>query len=153
MGSEQNKQLVEQRQHVWNTGELDRVEELFADDYIGHMPDEDRRGVESVKGYMRGIRTAFPDLEVSYETVIAEDDMVAVFVRLTGTHKGRLGELEPTGRRVDLNASFFSRIEDGQFTEEWILTDLAGMTSQLGERVSSNLTGAGSGERSDVGRH
>lgn len=131
MSIEDNKRLVEQRQKMWNEGDIDRVDDLFSEDYVGHFPDEDRRGPESVRTFIDQMRTAFPDARVSYDIVVAEQQLVAVFVRFRGTHRGHFGELEPTGRRVETTASFFSRIDDGQFAEEWLLMDNEGMMAQL----------------------
>lgn len=149
MSIEDNKQLVERRQEVWNTGDVDRVDELFADDYIGHFPDDERRGGESVRQFMKGMREAFPDAEINYEITVIEENMVAVLARFRGTHRGKFGELEPTGRQVETTNMFFSRIENGKFTEEWVLLDTEGMMAQLNAgpkapRIESRLFG---GER------
>ena len=49
-----------------------------------------------------------------------------------GTHTDPLGELPPTGRRVQLASTIVYRFEDGRVVEEWEIFDKLGMYQQLG---------------------
>ena len=146
MSIEDNKKLVQRRQELWNEGDIDAVSELFAENYVGHFPTETRRGIESVRGFIRGMHEGFPDARITYELTVAEGEMVAVMARFRGTNRGHLGDLEPTGRQVETINAFFSRIEDGKFAEEWVYLDTEGMMAQLNAgpktpRIETRLPG------------
>ncbi|MFB3909690.1 MAG: ester cyclase [Candidatus Eisenbacteria bacterium] len=72
---------------------------------------------------IRANRTAFPDLRVEVESMLAEGDAVAVWWNAVGTHEGavRLGmgltggaEIAPTGRRIVGSAITLFGIDGGR---------------------------------------
>jgi len=46
------------------------------------------------------LRTQFPDLEMTIEAIVADDDTVAVRVRSEGTNLGRLGGVAPATKQA-----------------------------------------------------
>jgi predicted ester cyclase len=121
--SEQNKELVRRYYREWNSGNLDIVDELFADERLAAGV---RRGCGA---YL----TAFPDLHTSIEELIAEGDKVVCRSSTTGTHDGEIKGIAPTGRQVSIDAAEIFRIKDGKFVGYWCQADVAGMTRQLAE--------------------
>src|SRR5688572_1304251 len=77
-------------EEVLNTGNLAAVDELFAPDYLAHVPlhSEPLRGVAAWKQRVAGYLTAFPDLHVTVEDLIAEGDTVIARLTWTGTQRG-----------------------------------------------------------------
>lgn len=56
---------------------------------------------EHLKGAMRMLRSALPDLHMEVEDLVAEGNRVAARVTLTGTHTGSpLFGLPPSGRQI-----------------------------------------------------
>jgi hypothetical protein len=53
-------------------------------DFVFHMPDQDIRGPEEAKQLATAMRTAFPDLQIVHEDVVAAGNKVAVHVALVG---------------------------------------------------------------------
>lgn len=137
MGIEENRNLFERREQMWNSGEPNLVDEIFAPDYTGHTPREDIEGTESVKKLVSQMHEAFPDFELTYDPVVADENHVAVKVEIHGTHEGNLGGLAPTGNEVELSGMIISQIEDGKVAEEWRQMDTMGMFQQLGVRPGS----------------
>lgn len=78
------------------------------------------------------ILRAFPDLEFHVQDVVAEGERAAARVRFTGTHRGGLWSIAPTGRRVEVTEMFFCRIEAGLLAECWQEWDEYGLRLQLG---------------------
>ncbi|MBA3803810.1 MAG: ester cyclase, partial [Acidimicrobiia bacterium] len=78
------------------------------------------------------MRTAFPDLHVDVEHLVADDENVAFAYRITGTHQGEFQGIAPTGQRVDARGMQISRFVDGRITERWGSSDEAGIIKQLG---------------------
>jgi steroid delta-isomerase-like uncharacterized protein len=91
VSAEANKALVRRSfEEVFNQGNLEAVEEMFAPDYVLHDPTspEEIRGTEGMRGYVSMYRTAFPDLQQSVEDQIAEGEKVATRLTGRGTHQG-----------------------------------------------------------------
>jgi steroid delta-isomerase-like uncharacterized protein len=89
-------------------------------------------GREGFKQLNVMFRSAFPDIVVNVEDVVAEGDLVAARWISTGTHKGPLFGIPATGRAVRVSAMVVYRIEGGRLAEGWINRDDLGMMRQLG---------------------
>ena len=50
----------------------------------------------------------------------------------SGTHRGELMGIEPTGKSVSVEAISVFRIADGKIAEEWTVWDALGLMQQLG---------------------
>ena len=59
-------------------------------------------GLEGVKRLIGMYRSAFPDIRFETGEMIGEGDTVAHRWTFTGTHRGALMGVEPTGRRVEV---------------------------------------------------
>jgi predicted ester cyclase len=89
-------------EEIFNGGNLDLADELYASDYVLHDPSlpEDLIGPEGIKQYAAINLGAFPDGRVTVEDQIAEGDKVVSRWTATGTHTGDLMGIPPTGNRV-----------------------------------------------------
>src|SRR5688572_8152431 len=96
------------------------------------------QGFPATGAYLRG---AFPDRVDVVEQVIADGDRVGLLFRLTGTHKGNLFGLPPTGKKVDVHEAAILRIVDGRVVEGWFLADEAGLLKQLGASLPKRKDG------------
>ncbi len=69
-----NKTLVRQlTEEVWNTGNLDQVDQLVANNLVSHDPNLPiANGPQGLKQHVKQIRTAFPDLRVTIENTISD---------------------------------------------------------------------------------
>jgi hypothetical protein len=122
--SELNKEVVRRYYDVVINGrDLDAVDEFFADERI----------VEGVRRGCFAYFTAFPDMHVSLDEVIAEGDAVFLRSTLTGTHDGEYKGIPPTGRHVASESAEVFRIADGRFVGYWCLANVAGIMRQLTE--------------------
>ena len=79
-----------------------------------------------------GLRDSIPDRMDVIEEVIADGDKVGLLWRLTGTHKGDLYGIPPTGRKIDIHELGILRLANGKITEAWFMADEAGLLRQLG---------------------
>jgi predicted ester cyclase len=131
--SEENKELVRRYYREWNSGNLDVIDELFADEQVAAGV---RRGCGA---YL----AAFPDLHASIEELIAEGDKVVCRSNTTGTHDGEIKGIAPTGRQVSIDAAEIFRIKDGRFVGYWCQADVAGMMRQLTEEQPVTTASAG----------
>ena len=77
--------------------------------------------------------SAFPDLNVTVEDVIAEGEQVVTRWTIRGTHQGEIEEFgPPTGKQIELEGITIHRIEDGKIAEEWERYDNLSIMQQLG---------------------
>jgi steroid delta-isomerase-like uncharacterized protein len=134
MSAEENKALFRRfYEEVWNRGNLSVADELIAPDFINHAASPgSNRGPESMRGSVTWARNAFPDLHFEIEELIAEGDIVAGRLTMSGTHEGSLMGEPPTGRSVRTNHMHFVRFRDGKAVEHWGVRDDLGMMRQLG---------------------
>jgi steroid delta-isomerase-like uncharacterized protein len=134
MSAEENRQLIRRfYDEGWTKNNLDVYDELVVDDFTDHqaMPGLPP-GREGFKALNVMFRSAFPDLRVDVDNVVAEDDKVGCRWRSTGTHEGELFGIPPTGNKVDVTATVFYRVENGRLAEGWIARDDVGLMRQLG---------------------
>lgn len=131
----ENKALVQEFiEEVWNEGRIDLIDQRVSDSYAGHDPSIPApiSGNEGFKQLVVGFRSAFPDLHLDVEDLIAEGDKVVGRYMLRGTHKGEFLGLPPSGKEVSVTGMFIRRIAGGKYVEGWDLTDALGMMQQLG---------------------
>ena len=125
--------LIERLHHdLLAERDLSVVDRYFAPDFVSHnnppgFPD----GVDGVKQFFAMFRDAFPDAGVRIDEIVDAGDRVAVATTLTGTHRGELMGVQPTGRAVEVTGIDIVRIEDGKIAEHRGLTDIVGLMRQL----------------------
>ena len=132
--SEENKAVVRRfHDEVLNKGNLALIDELCSHDLVDHTaPPGLPPGVEGAKRTLGIYLAAFPDLHVTMEDMIAEGDRVVVRWTASGTHKGDLMGIAPTGRRVTVTGIAIDRIAGGKTVEHWEVFDQMGLMQQLG---------------------
>jgi steroid delta-isomerase-like uncharacterized protein len=123
------RRLVEE---VVNRGNTDLLTELVAADHVGHDPLGDHYGPEGVRIGVAELRSAFPDLRLSIEDIIADGDRVARRFTLRGTHGGPFMGLPATGRTVMASGIAIDRVAGGRLVESWLSLDVLGLLRQLG---------------------
>jgi steroid delta-isomerase-like uncharacterized protein len=133
--SEANKNVVRRLfEEVWNNGYLHVADELFAPNYIHHdasTPDVGR-GPESEKKRATLYRTAFPDLRLTAEDIIAEGETVVARWSCHGTHRGDLNGITPTGKPITIYGVSIARFDNGKMVEGFVNWDALGLMQQLG---------------------
>jgi steroid delta-isomerase-like uncharacterized protein len=131
MSTDANKELVRRLVQALNDNRLELLDDVVARDY--------RQGNESVAAGREGLkalfgrlRSAFPDLSVSIDELIAEGDAVVAVTRMRGTQRGDLPGVAATGRGVHVSSIDLYRIADGGIVEHFGRFDELGMLEQLG---------------------
>ena len=133
MSTEENKANVRRViEEVFNKGNLAAADELVATNYIYHGPiGMEFKGPEGLKQLISMFRTAFPDLHITIEEMVAEGDKVVLRYTARGTHKGELMGIAPTGKQVTVPGANIAHFEGGKQVEVWCTMDLLGMMQQL----------------------
>jgi len=133
--TEQNKTAVRRLfDELWNKGNLPVADELIAPTYTPHdtsTPDVGR-GPEGEKKRVTHYRTAFPDMRLTIEDIIAEGETVIARWSCRGQHKGELNGIAPTGKQVAMTGVSIMRFAGGKMVEGHVNWDALGLMQQLG---------------------
>jgi steroid delta-isomerase-like uncharacterized protein len=133
-----NRRFVEE---VINQGNTDAIDELIDPGVVDHAaPPGFPTGREGAKQFAAMMRSAFPDLHLTIEDMIAEGDKVVMRSTWSGTHEGEFMGIPATGRRVTVSAIDISRVADGRMVEHWEQSDALGLMQQLGVVPPSEQT-------------
>src|SRR5215468_10671059 len=119
---------------AWNAHDPDAVAAVFAADAvvreIGGAGES--RGRDAVRARAAALMTAFPDLRLERLALVIDGDRHADRWVLTGTHRGELFGIAPTGRKVRVEGATFTRLgPDGLVVEDTHFSDVAGLMAQL----------------------
>ncbi len=134
MSVEQNKTVIRRLiEEVWNQGNLDAIEELHSPQLVDHSaPPERPPGAEGIRQFVSSLREPFPDFQVNIEHLIAEDDMVVLHWKTSGTHRGEYLGVPATGKRLTSHGVNIFRMENSRIAEDWGVSDDLGVLQQLG---------------------
>jgi steroid delta-isomerase-like uncharacterized protein len=119
---------------LWNKGNGAAAYELVAPDNVRHdlRPGNAPPGPEGQKLIAEIFRTAFPNLHINVDAVVAEGDTVVARWTMRGTHEGAWAGVPPTGKHISFSGVNFFRITGGKITEIWNFRDDLGLREQLG---------------------
>ena len=133
---EASRHVAERAYAAMAAHDLRALTELCAPDCELTEPGVHLRGPEQIGPYMQAYFTAFPDMLVEVQSMLATDDKVATEVRFSGTHTGPLampgGELPPSGQRMDMQAADFITVSNGQIRSWRVYIDMGTFMRQLG---------------------
>jgi steroid delta-isomerase-like uncharacterized protein len=134
MSLEDNKAIIRSYvETVWNQRQLDRAEEFVAPDFLDHAPLPGQApGLDGARRKWAMYLNAAPDLRVTIEDLVAEDDRVGVRRSYAGTHRGELLGIPATGKQVRIGSISIFRLAEGKIVENWEQLDLLTLMQQLG---------------------
>jgi steroid delta-isomerase-like uncharacterized protein len=139
MSREENMATQERMAAAVNSGNLDVLNDVFTPNVVDHDPAPDQGpGPQGFIHFFETLRGAFPDLHVTPEHMVVDDDNVAFAYTITGTQQGDFLGVAPTGKRISARGMQIGRFEGGKIVERWGSSDELGILHQLGvspERV------------------
>ncbi|MBE9462359.1 ester cyclase [Dyadobacter subterraneus] len=134
--TERNKAVVLRfNKEVIEEGNLQSFEELMDKDFINHSAPEgaDHGPAGMINFFNNILRPAFPDLKVIIHTQVAEDDLVTTRKSITGTHRGIIFGITPTGKEVSIDVIDIVKVRDRKYFEHWGLNTLPAVLAKLSE--------------------
>ena len=120
---------------AWNAHDADAVAAVFAEDAVLREAGRPEQSVgrAAIRDRAAMLLTAFPDFHLERLSLVIDSERHADRWVMTGTHRGPLFGIPPTGRTVRLEGATFTRLgPDGLVSEDIHFTDAAGLMSQLG---------------------
>ncbi|MFL1895825.1 ester cyclase [Aquimarina sp. 2-A2] len=133
MSKKKNVEAQEKFGEAVNTGNLELIRDVVADNVKDHDPAPDQGpGPQGFIDFFSGMRTSFPDFEVEVDHMVTDQDNVSFAYTAKGTHKGNFMGYEPTGKSFEVRGMQIGRFEDGKLAERWGSTNQLGILQQLG---------------------
>jgi steroid delta-isomerase-like uncharacterized protein len=131
MTIEENKALVRRFiTDVFEEGRLDAVDELCADDFIGHTwGNTDKEGLKQA---MARVAQGLADARFTLDDMIGEGDEVAVRLTASARQVGEFMGMPASGKTYEIGEIHIFRVRDGQVAEHWHQFDSASLMRQLG---------------------
>lgn len=118
---------------MWNEGEVDTMDDVLTEHQVYHDPTgSGEEPLSEFKEFISGYHETFPDLHFEVGRYIQEDDYVAFWRRMTGTHEGTFMGIESTGQSINIMGINVVRIGSGKIAERWANFDIFGLLQQLG---------------------
>jgi predicted ester cyclase len=134
VSAQENKVIITRvSEQAVGAGDLSVMDELVAEDFVDHsaLPGTPP-GREGAKAFVRVFHAGFPDLSLTNEDIIGEDDKVVHRYVLRGTHQGEFMGIPPTGNRIEVHGIDELRVSGGKIVERWGQVDQLGLMQQLG---------------------
>jgi len=140
MTTQETKQLALDHFKRINEGDIAGAAAVLAEDCVNHGALPEAQGRAGFVTIIEKLRTAFPDLRMTVEDVIAENDRALVRVTCSGTHTGPLAmvrlPLQPTGKAISVDQFHVVRFANGKIVEHWFGQDAMAMYRQLGLKIT-----------------
>lgn len=125
-----------------NAKDFERAGQMTSEWVVQHnAPEGDVAGAKRLVASYRTLAQTFPDYQFTLREVLAQGNKVTVRYRFTGTHKGELLGVKPSGKAVAVWGVEVLRIEEGKIREMWGTPLTAPLFAQIGALGAAPVTG------------
>lgn len=135
MSVEENRKLIRlMYEEVYNRGNVDLVDKVYATDFYSHPNSVSPNGIKggpAIKTFVIMLKQAIPDAVFVIEDEIAVDDKVVIRWSMTGTLEGPLFGFPPTGKKGHVTGITIHRFGNGKTIESWEEADIIGAFDQF----------------------
>jgi len=134
-GQEKNKVVAKRlAEEIFSKGDMRTFDEILAPNYVNHnipVP-----GIPGTKdGFRRVVaatREAFPDVQVSIKTMVAEGEYVVFRDVVHATSREAFFGVPANGKKLEWTEIHFLKVANGLIAEHWTNFDQLGILRQLG---------------------
>ena len=117
---------------AWNHTDFGNLDQLIADDAEFHFRGQSYpTNAQDLARIITGWHQSFSEFHFTIKEMLAEGDLVAVRLIMSGTHQSQWKDIPATGKQIKVTAMFFLRFEAGQLVEIWEDFDEYGLRKQL----------------------
>ncbi len=127
-----NGALVRHVFDLLNAQDLRAIEQYWTDDTVDRFPDRTCRGADEIAAYFEAAFAALPDWHMDVVSVVEQDEEVFVRWRLTGTHRGAIMGIAPTGKRIELDGVDHFVVRHGKIASAFVVFDQLDYARQIG---------------------
>ena len=86
---------------------------------------------EGFKQFIYLLWKAFPDIKITFEDIIVEENKVVGRYNLAGTHRGEFANLQPTEKQFRVDGMTIFSFRDTKVVERWNLVNMMSLMEQL----------------------
>lgn len=117
-----------------NSGNVSVADEVFHPDCVIHINGNPQRdlSLDNFKQMAAGLLIAFPDLHFTINDQFTSGEKVSTRWTAKGTNTGPFGEMQATGRDVEIEGFIIDHVINGKVKQRWELWDQMAMMQQLG---------------------
>ncbi|MBR8357878.1 ester cyclase [Burkholderia vietnamiensis] len=125
---------VETLYRAFSDNDPDLVDTVLAPDWedIPLAPGQGP-GPAGIKPIIGSFAQAFPDVRIVIHDIVQVPGQIAVRAEITGTHRGDLFGIAPTGKQVSFRLHEFHALDGQRVTTTWHMEDWFGLFLQLGQ--------------------
>jgi predicted ester cyclase len=133
MPVEQNKAILRRGAEAFNNRE-DRSGwfEIHDPSVVAHGLAPEPLDLSGMKQFYSGLWAGFPDLHITVDDLIGEEEKVAWRLSVRGTHEAEFRGVPATGIEVAFGAQYIFDFHKGSIVRRWTNFDRLGVLVQLG---------------------
>ena len=126
--------FVEQLVEAWNSHDAVQAARCYAPNFEGADIGQTAplHGRQEMEEYFARFFTAFPDVQLRVDSVVADEDRYAIAWTAHGTHLGKLMNIPPSGKHVSVHGITMLRTQTGQVIHAQTVWDMAGLLRSIG---------------------
>ncbi|MDQ2684348.1 MAG: ester cyclase [Thermoproteota archaeon] len=135
--SESLKQTVKQLAETFNNLQKRELSyfDFYDDSLITHgFPPNLSNDKEGFKQFIHFLWKAFPDINITFEDIIVDENKVAGRYILSGTHKGEFMGIQPTDNQFKVYGMTVFYFQNAKIVKRWNLVDMVALIEQLKSR-------------------
>lgn len=118
---------------AWDEGDFDALRAISSEDYERVSASSGKTlSLDEFIGEIVDMRGAFPNMRTTIHRIVLNDDELAIFWRTDGTFSAPLGNVPPTGTRLETHGSNFAKLRDGKIVSEEVTWDDSALLRDLG---------------------
>ena len=125
-------------EEVWNNRRLELLDELLSPSHALQAPNVSGSevGPQMYKRQVLALLKGFPDIRMTIEDIVGEDEKIVVAWTLSGTHDGVFLGIPATHKKVSSDGVTIHHVANGKIIDSFSNWDALGLTKQLGTAVS-----------------
>ena len=134
MSKEKNIQLIKKLHHIWNTGDINLVSEVYSENIIVNwargwgLPS---KGLKEVEQTILKTRSVFHNWNEEILDLVVDDDKVTSRYISTGVHKEEYLGVPASGKNIEFQEISIYLIRDNKVLKQWCLGDDLHLLSQI----------------------
>jgi steroid delta-isomerase-like uncharacterized protein len=127
------KEWVEQLFEAWNSHDVTAVLEMYHDDFVREdLGNHKLYTKEELRKTVQAYITGLPDIRFVVEKMIGCENEVTVCWRAIGHHKGKIMNIPPTGKLINITGVSVIEVVNTRIKKVWYQWDQATMLRQMG---------------------
>ncbi len=137
--SMENRAIVRRLyEEVWNKRRVELVDELISPSHALYDPNVSGSevGPQAYKRQLVKWLKAFPDVRMTIEDIVGENEKIVVAWTLSGTHDGEFAGFPATNKKVSVEGVTINHVVNGKVIDSLVTWDALGFMKQLGVTVS-----------------